>query len=539
MLLLHLIILLKLEFENLQSLQPEMVCEIILNNYHRVITIIISGRKNLNFENLTDHDHVCIFSLSLYTGPAFIEEVRSKQSHNPEYAFLQGGEGSPYFYWVLHCNLLGQHPYQPSAPPPPPAGRATAALPPQVRSGWSQVLSLLNGSKESITTSQAWFMACAPYAAGMAEMLLAASDSAAAAGKYTAALHVLWLVNDILFKAKSTRIHAQNADIDPIAFALKPYLGHLLRKVYLAAGSDIGKQQAVAKVTHIWSEREVYPSQMVELMVMEMMGVVPAAAGQQQQQQQQQEQPLRIPPPPSMPPPPPQLHPHHRLNIMQQQQQQQSFPPPLASRGGVAGGQPWHPPPPPLSQPPPPLSQPPPPPKEPEEPPFDPFSFPPGLIPRLVEDNLQSQIPYSPLNPSIISNSEVPPPPTLDSYLKARLDKFYAQLDGYRAGIDFCDIEGGGEPPLLRNTHQHQTMQAGGYNGGGGRARGGGGVLSVDDGSGGFRASDGGRGLGYGANNTINTDGDVSTDDVFSSYRAMRSQGYHSGIVTRSVKTRK
>ncbi|KAH7623290.1 hypothetical protein Ndes2526B_g01714 [Nannochloris sp. 'desiccata'] len=455
-------------------------------------------------------------------GPAFVEEVRAKQCRNPEYAFLHGGEGAAYFFWVLHCNLLGQHPHQPAAlQPPPSVGQATVALPPQVRSGWSQVLSLLNGSKESITTSQAWFMACAPYAAGMAEMLLASASTAAAAGNYTAALHMLWLVNDILFKAKSTRPHAQNTitahsgDVDPIAAALKPYLGHLLRRVYLAAGGDVEKQQAVAKVAHIWSEREVYPSQMVEVMVMEMMGLA-AAAGQQQ-------------PPPQFPPPPP--IDHHC--VMQQQQHPR---PPFPSGPGMMPHtmhtQPLPPPgaPPHLAyrgeqQP----KRPPPPPSEPEEQPFDPFSFPPGLIPHLVEENLQSQIPYSPLNPENISASEVPLPPTLDPYLKARLDKFYAQLDGYRAGVDFSEIEGGGEPPIQRgNNNSVDNIKTHGvptttHRGGG-----------VDDGSGGFRATDGGRGLGYGdvASEGVN-------DDVFSSYRAMRSQGYHSGITTRSVKTRK
>lgn len=387
---------------------------------------------------------------------------------------------------------------------------------------------MLNGSKESITTSQAWFIACAPYAAGMAEMLLASADSAAAAGNYTAALHILWLVNDILFKAKNTRSHAQNtntapnSDVESISVAFKPYLGHLLRRVYLAADGDVEKQQAVAKVAHIWSEREVYPSQVVEMMVMEMMGVG-AAAGQQPL-------PPPVPPPPMQLPPPP--LPFHHQSMMQQHprppfpsrpeirpgsMQTQPFPPPGAPQVPYRGGQePKRPPPPP------PLN-------EPEEAPFDPFSFPPGLIPRLVEENLQSQIPYSPLNPRNISASEVPPPPTLDPYLKARVDKFYAQLDGYKAGVDFSDIEGGGEPPIQRgNNVKTHPVPITAHSGGGGTGGG------VDDGSGGFRSTDGGRGLGYG-----DAAAEGVNNDVFSSYRAMRSQGYHSGITTRSIKTRK
>lgn len=68
------------------------------------------------------------------------------------------------------------------------------------------------------------------------------------------------------------------------------------------------------------------------------------------------------------------------------------------------------------------------PPPEPEEPPFDCMSFPPGLIPKLVEDKLQIDPPYTPLTPEDIQRCPVPPPPKMDDYLKARLDKFYAQL---------------------------------------------------------------------------------------------------------------
>jgi hypothetical protein len=99
--------------------------------------------------------------------------------------------------------------------------------------------------------------------------------------------------------------------------------------------------------------------------------------------------------------------------------------------------------------------------------------------------------------------------------LKARLDKFYAQLDGYKAGIEFCDIEGGGEPPIPRDsTHSIPTNTTTAPYG-----RGRGGRDGVNDGSGGFRATDGGRGLGYGDTTGIGG-GDR---DAFSSYRARSS----------------
>ncbi len=72
----------------------------------------------------------------------------------------------------------------PAAAPPPAAEPADtsavlAALPPEVSSGFQQVLDLLHGSRDSIRASQSWFMACMPYAPGMAEMMLQASAMAA------------------------------------------------------------------------------------------------------------------------------------------------------------------------------------------------------------------------------------------------------------------------------------------------------------------------------------------------------------------------
>ena len=43
-------------------------------------------------------------------GPSFIELLTKKQAGNPEYDFLSGGHGSPYFRWVLYCNLHNLNP---------------------------------------------------------------------------------------------------------------------------------------------------------------------------------------------------------------------------------------------------------------------------------------------------------------------------------------------------------------------------------------------------------------------------------------------
>ena len=142
--------------------------------------------------------------------------MHERQGANREYGFLRGGEGSAYYAWALYCALHGlpvSQPLpgqaaatpaagpqagpaggaQPGAAPAeaqPQAGAAPAqqqqpqqqqpqdgaavlqGLPVEVSSGWQQVLGLLTGSRDSIRNSQQWFMACAPYAAGMAEMML-------------------------------------------------------------------------------------------------------------------------------------------------------------------------------------------------------------------------------------------------------------------------------------------------------------------------------------------------------------------------------
>lgn len=132
---------------------------------------------------------VRISKLAEYTarnGPAFEEQVRSKQSHNPEYSFLQGGEGSNFYQWCLFCYTKGipiDQPqqetlpmvgapsgpapgmfpaHQPGGPPPAavdtpqphitspvpqPVPQPGGPIPPEIASGFAQVLHVLQGSQ--------------------------------------------------------------------------------------------------------------------------------------------------------------------------------------------------------------------------------------------------------------------------------------------------------------------------------------------------------------------------------------------------------
>lgn len=404
-----------------------------------------------------------------------MEEVRVKQRDNPEYNFLHGGEGAGYFYWVLFNQLTAQ-PSQPIAAPAP--LDPVAQLPPEVATGWSQVLDVLNGSRESITSSQGWFMACAPYAVGMATMTARRLQST---NDFPRILHILYLVNDILLKAKSRRNLGMVTAADPIAAAFFPLLGSMLHHAYTMATISPENQQKIFKTVNFWAEKGVYPVATVQGLTQAMTCGTSAA------------------------PLPPMTRKGDGVG---------GEPTPLPSEhliaGGVVAPSEWTARVPP--QPRPPLradhlsgafraKESPLPTVEPEQPCFDPFSFPPGLIPTLVEEKLRTDTPYSPLEAAEIEKCQVLPPPTMDAYLQARLDKFYAQLADYRPGMAFSDLEV--EPP--RKVHH---VQAG------------------DDGSGGFVGGNGARGLGYGGSSSH---GDAN-DDIFSSYRRMRSTGYFSSI---------
>ena len=70
---------------------------------------------------------------------------------------------------------------------------------------------------------------------------------------------------------------------------------------------------------------------------------------------------------------------------------------------------------------------------QPVKPKKDPMSFPPGLIPQLVAEKLKTDPPYSPLSPLDIDRAGLPPTLEPDSYLKSRIDRFFAELQASHA----------------------------------------------------------------------------------------------------------
>ena len=59
---------------------------------------------------------------------------------------------------------------------------------------------------------------------------------------------------------------------------------------------------------------------------------------------------------------------------------------------------------------------------------MNPMSFPPGLIPALVADNLKTEEAYHPLNRADVDAAGLPDLPQADAYLSSRLDRFRAEL---------------------------------------------------------------------------------------------------------------
>ncbi|DBA71019.1 TPA: hypothetical protein ACH3X2_011449 [Trebouxia sp. C0005] len=211
-------------------------------------------------------------------GASFVELIKVKQKDNPEYQFLFGGEGSDYYRWILFCSCHNL-PFDQSLPAAQPANQQTAqpaygeaqAAPvqdveamlqqalatcsPEVRDGFSQVLAALSGSKESIKQSQQWFMACMPYASGMAAALALHVRNMP---DYDKQLHVLYLANDILLKRLSQRPPGSAADVDEVAQAFKPWLPGILGMAFSTGGRTDQVKERLLKILTFWSDRKLY-----------------------------------------------------------------------------------------------------------------------------------------------------------------------------------------------------------------------------------------------------------------------------------------
>eukprot|EP00891_Asterochloris_glomerata_P002324 jgi/Astpho2/2324/e_gw1.00043.8.1_t len=117
-------------------------------------------------------------------GVNFLDLIKTKQQQNPEYTFLFGGEDSDYYSWILFATIYGL----PLEQPPPSDFRAVAMV----------VIMAPTRLQESIKQSQQWFLACTPFASGMAAKM---AQQVRQLSDHTRQLHVLYMANDILLKS--------------------------------------------------------------------------------------------------------------------------------------------------------------------------------------------------------------------------------------------------------------------------------------------------------------------------------------------------
>ncbi|DBB16897.1 TPA: hypothetical protein ACH3X3_015132 [Trebouxia sp. C0006] len=587
-------------------------------------------------------------------GASFVELIKVKQKDNPEYQFLFGGEGSDYYRWILFCSCHNL-PVDQALPAAQPANQQTAqpaygeaqAAPvqnvqamlqqalatcsPEVRDGFSQVLAALSGSKDSIKQSQQWFMACLPYAPGMAAALALHVRNMP---DYEKQLHVLYLANDILLKRLSQRPPGSAADVDEVAQAFKPWLPGILGMAFSTGGRTDQVKERLLKILTFWSDRKLYDKDTMQQLEAALLSGDPnatlqapapkQAAYQQQppvlqpgyhdpQMQQsgfsqayqqhpgslgmqsvhstpssfempsfnvppgsmgmhsmpagtpwqsdsaQQQQPWGMPgqapgyaqyPQPgmgSMPMnqqmpgmmpgqqfmPPPQIqHQQHTIPQLHTQQHMGGgawYPPPGAGAQGIPPGMQgqhqagsfqnvpmlpisdMHAPPPDLAG----AAS-----AVPTKPQTDPMSFPPGLIPQLVAEKLTTDPPYSPLSPLDIDQAGLPSTSEPDSYLQSRIDRFYAELQDWRPGVQRTD---GGKPRRALKEEPDEDKPRKPFDP---RAE-----VPVMPSDGSFQGS-GGGGLGFGnAGLGFHGAAEEQPANAFDSYREQRSGRYKSSLI--------
>lgn len=155
--------------------------------------------------------------------------------------------------------------------------------------------------------------------------------------------------------------------------------------------------------------------------------------------------------------------------------------------------------------------------------PFDPRSFPPGLLPSLLEERDKTEGPYAPLKAQQVEAAGLPDPPEPTPLLSKRVDQFYAELKEHRAGQSRADYVDERREARRAAGLPEEDVATGAREGGVAHA----GPVKLygargDDGS--FVGADAGRaaGLGFGSG---------GADDVYNSYRKIRSGAYHAMIV--------
>lgn len=489
--------------------------------------------------------------------------IRDKQHDNPDYAFIFGGEGHAYYRYMLWVTgRPPMAPYPPGSmhmmPPmgpvahgPPPVHQPgyppyydqhqhfgahghgeyetgatfkglSGPLPADVAAELHDVLSNLNGTKESIKGAKAWFMQRAPFAPALAEALrervFALEDS-------ERQLHIVFLVNDILFEGLQRRTNIQDLDNEAIAF--QSVLGSMLARIYNNPQSKDDNQNRLEKILQFWGSKEVYDQETVANLEREMKGGASYPSAPQHVSPDPSNFSGTAKPskwssaPPEMdkaPQPVPSAQfpgSQHPAGVYGQTTYPGSLPvqpsllPPALPQSTAPTTTND------LNLPPYPL-------------------FPPGLIPGMVRKmQIGSGVPYSPLSPLDIPTT-IPTSTVPESEILERVTRFFKEIGEENPSEgpmkqgepgDYDDYErelparkGGAciPPPASLHVNPETGMRA--------------------DGS--FDSKPGASGrLGLGASSDP-SEGSHQYGDVYSSYRKQRSSNYHSSISSRAVAPR-
>jgi len=404
-------------------------------------------------------------------------------------------------------------------------------LPADVAAELQDVLINLNGTKESIKGAKSWFMQRLPFAPALAEAL---KERVFVLEDSERQLHIIFLVNDILFESLQRRTSIRDLDNEAIAF--KSVLGPMLARVYNNSQSKDDNQTRVEKILQFWGSKEVYDQETIANFEREMKGGLPYSLV-----------PRHVSPDPttfsgSAPvpskwssEPPEKDKPIHPVAGASQSVPTAQFPSnqltagvyPPVGQNAFAGSLPVQP----SSTVPAVAPQSTAAANDSTPPPYP--LFPPGLIPGMVRKmQIGSGVPYSSLSPLDIPTT-IPPSSVPESEILERVSKFFSDIGEVnpsegpmRQGEpdDYDDYErelparkGGAciPPPPNLLLNPETGMHADG---------------SVDS-----KPGSSGR-LGLGASADPN---EVSQyDDVYSSYRKQRSSTYHISITARSSTSR-
>ncbi|KAG9136184.1 hypothetical protein Leryth_003789 [Lithospermum erythrorhizon] len=232
-------------------------------------------------------------------GPEFEAMIRQKQLDNPDYSFLFGGVGHNYYQYKLFTSTRPP-PIAPPFNPPflhPPIHQthfphnnylghvghdnayrnyrgAFKPLPSDVEMELNNVVNNLSGTKESIKGAKMWFMQRAPFMPLLAQAL---KDKIFSVDDSERQLHIIYLVNDILFDSLQRRSDPRELDNEALAF--KPVLGSMLARVYHNPQNREENQSRLQKIVQFWASKEVYDQDSVHGFENEMTQLPPSFPG--------------------------------------------------------------------------------------------------------------------------------------------------------------------------------------------------------------------------------------------------------------------